>query len=243
MSGPRAVARRYLSEEHLWPLARRYRALQRPLLKLRALGNFDLDALAKLHGTDKSSWGHGYATLYQRHFGSRRRTVNTLLEIGVGGISSLHGYETPAGGQSLAMWSRYFPHAHIIGVDIHAKAVGGSRISFEQGDQADPNFLQSLIDKYGQFDIVVDDGSHVGKHIIASMEALWDAVVPGGFYVIEDLDTAYSPDYGGGPPGTPGTAAALIKEKVDATIVRDAFRPPIAAMHIYSDIVFFEKAS
>jgi hypothetical protein len=204
----------------------------------------NLDVLARYYGTDKSSRTHAYARLYDRHFASRRLTVRRLLEIGVGGTDSWSGYATTAGGQSLRMWSDYFPDAEIVGIDIYAKAIRKPHIHFEQGDQSDSGFLRALIEKHGPFDIVIDDGSHVGRHIIASFAVLWDAVVPGGIYVIEDLPAAYNPNYEGGPPGTPGTAAELIKRAVDDTLLRenDAFSPSIAAMHVYSEIVFFEKS-
>ena len=79
------------------------------------------------------------------------------------------------------------------------------------GDQSDPDFLRDLIRRYGPFDLVVDDGSHIGRHIIASHSVLWNAVKPMGFYVIEDLDVAYDEGWEGGPPGKSGTAVALLK--------------------------------
>jgi len=211
------------------------------LLRTRKAG--DLNRLALYYGTDKSSDFHDYMALYGRHFGPRRKSVRSLLEIGVGGISSWGGYETDAGGQSLRMWSRYFPNATIVGVDLHPKRVTGPRILFEQGDQSDETFLASLVQKYGPFDIVIDDGSHIGRHVAASFKALWSGVRPGGLYVIEDLGTAYHPEWEGGPPGTPGTAAELIKTLVDDTLCRfrDSFQPSIAAMHVYGEIVFLER--
>lgn len=105
--------------------------------------------------------------------------------------------------------------------------------------------MRYLVEKYGPFDVIVDDGSHIGAHMIASIGVLWDAVVPGGFYIIEDLATSYHPDWGGGPPGTPGTGADLIKTKVDETLRRrwDPFQPPITAIHLYGEIAFLEKAT
>ena len=88
---------------------------------LRAPRPGNLDALARHYGTDKGpqdvgiAIGHNYTSIYHRHFGPHRKTVRSLLEIGVGGTSSVEGYETPAGGQSLRMWSRYFPNASIVG--------------------------------------------------------------------------------------------------------------------------------
>jgi hypothetical protein len=243
-SGPlRRVARRFPNVRPRERIQDLRRQIQTPMLRLRTRQVADLDALARLHGTDKSSWFHGYTRLYERHLSARRTTVRRLLEIGVGGIKSWRGYETPEGGQSLRMWSDYFPNAEVIGIDIHAKEVSGPRIRFEQGDQSDPDFLQALIEKYAPFDIVIDDGSHIGRHIIASFGALWSALVPGGIYAIEDLALAYDPRFEGGPPGTPGTAAELIKGAVDDTLLREDahFRPSIAALHVYGGIAFFEK--
>jgi hypothetical protein len=37
----------------------------------------------------------------------------------------------------------------------------------------------------GGFDLLVDDGSHNPKHQFAAIDYLWEAVKPGGIYVIE----------------------------------------------------------
>ena len=40
----------------------------------------------------------------------------------------------------------------------------------------------------GNFDIIIDDGSHSTSHIMHSFEVLWnEALLPGGLYFIEDL--------------------------------------------------------
>ena len=41
------------------------------------------------------------------------------------------------------------------------------------------------------WDIIIDDGSHVPYHQVFSFFSLWKAVVPGGLYVIEDVETNY----------------------------------------------------
>lgn len=48
------------------------------------------------------------------------------------------------------MWRDYFPGAEVVGIDIHAQAVSGPRIHFEQGDQSDADFLAAVIQKYGR---------------------------------------------------------------------------------------------
>ena len=74
---------------------------------------------------------------------------------------------------------------------------------------------------------------------------LWGAVKPGGFYVIEDLSLAYHHDWEGGPPGTPGTAADLLKQLIDSTLLRagDPFQPSVAALHVYPEIAFLQRSS
>ena len=139
----------------------------------------DRDALARYYGTDKGSApvspiapGHNYTRLYERHLAAGRKRVPSVLEIGFGGTTSVDGYETPAGGQSLRMWQDYFPKATVVGIDIHHKEVSGPRIRFEHGDATDPGFLPRVIDAYGLFDIVIDDGSHLGREIRAAFGVL-----------------------------------------------------------------------
>jgi hypothetical protein len=67
------------------------------------------------------------------------------------------------------------------------------------GDQSDENFLGDIIDRYRGFDLVIDDGSHIASHIRASFDKLFPALRPDGWYVIEDLWTAYhAGEYEGG---------------------------------------------
>lgn len=246
--GPKAFARALIPAAARMRLRRGQRAIRRERRALRVLRRSYLDALATHYGTDKSSdpqvAGHNYVPLYERHLSNRRRQIETVLEIGVGGTTPFTGYDTPQGGQSLRMWRRYFPNATIVGIDIHYKNVTGHRIYFEQGSQSEPQFLQAVAARYGPFDLIVDDGSHIGTDIHTSFAHLWEAVRCGGYYVIEDIGLSYSPGWGGGPPGTPNTAAALIKQLVDSTLDRAPtydVPPKVAEMHVYHEIVFLRR--
>lgn len=204
----------------------------------------DLDRLARAHHTDKASTEHGYTQFYAQHL-PPRHSVTALLEIGIGGFTSITAYEEKAGGMSLRMWQDYFPNAHIVGLDLYEKEVPGPRIHVERGSQDDPSVLGRIADRYGPFDVIIDDGSHIGRHQWTSFRHLFSAVKPGGTYIIEDLATAYNPGFEGGGPGTPGTSVALLKDAVDHVLRRHwggADAPAIAEVHVYDEIAFLTRA-
>ncbi|MFE3151903.1 hypothetical protein ACFXJ6_35525 [Streptomyces sp. NPDC059218] len=171
-----------------------------------------LSDLAVQYGSDK--WGclHWYTPHYQRHFADLRHEPLRILEIGIGGFD-----QDAVGGESLYMWQEFFPRALVYGLDIFPKpAVTGPRIRTVVGDQNDPAFLRELAAAAGPFDIVIDDGSHINEHVSTSFAHLFPHVRPGGWYIIEDLHTAYWPAFGGNArPGTEGTSVALLKEQLD----------------------------
>lgn len=138
------------------------------------------------------------------------------------------------------MWRNYFPRAAIYGVDLYEKRLDGEkRITALQADQSDPDALRLVVDACPMFDLVVDDGSHIGSHVITTFEVLFPKLRPGGYYAIEDLETSYLTAYGGGPPGHPGTAAALAKELLDDV---NGGRRPVAAIHAYPGLILVEKS-
>ena len=157
-----------------------------------------LAILMNRHGTDKL-YHHHYDGEYERHFGPIRDKSINILEIGIG------GYGRPDhGGESLKVWRDYFPHATIVGIDIEEKNLDlGERITIRQCDQNDKATLWQLNEQNGPFDIIIDDGSHFQEHIFTSFNILWPFLNPGGIYVIEDLATAYWPEYGGDPEQPP----------------------------------------
>jgi hypothetical protein len=219
-----------LSREHQF-LARRLLAL--PIRR-------DLRRLGLLFRTDKA-WHHDYMRHYQRHLAPLRRDPIVLLEIGVG------GYKIAGGGASLGVWQSYFPRGRIHGLDVQEKHVPGPRITAHQGSQADKDNLRALAERIGPLDVVIDDGSHVGHHIITSFTVLFPYLKPGGWYIIEDMETAYVPFFGGGPPGKPNTSVQLTKDLVDSvnrSCIQDgATTWDVDELHIYEQIAFLRKAT
>ncbi len=84
----------------------------------------------------------GYFQTYDREFGRYHGKSPRVLEIGV--------YR----GASLQLWRRFFGDgATIVGIDIDESCTAFNApehdIHVEIGDQSDPVFLQSVVDKYG----------------------------------------------------------------------------------------------
>ena len=127
----------------------------------------------------------GFIQLYEQYFTPLRDSKINILEIGVDN------------GDSLRIWREFFSKANICGIDIDKKNFRINNTNILQGDQSDLNFLKSLVSKYKKFDIIIDDGSHQAKHIIASFNYLFNYLSDNGLYVIEDLQTSYIPRYGG----------------------------------------------
>jgi 8-demethyl-8-alpha-L-rhamnosyltetracenomycin-C 2'-O-methyltransferase len=157
-----------------------------------------LSVLMNRHNTDKL-YLHHYDREYARHFEPRRHEPISILEIGVG------GYAHPdKGGESLKVWRDYFPNARITAIDICEKTLDlGLRVTIRQCDQSNQPALLQLNEEHGPFDIIIDDGSHHQAHVLASFITLFPVLSPGGIYVIEDMATAYWPEYGGDPENPP----------------------------------------
>ncbi len=159
-----------------------------------------LDAIALKHGTDKSSAVHNYTRYYERYFEPLRDQAIKLLEIGV------------AEGYSLKTWEEYFPKGNIVGMDNKdCSLAGGGRISILQGNQGNKKHLKQITGMCNNFDIIIDDGSHINKHMVMTFETLFPTLKPGGLYIIEDLHTCYW-GHGFGRPTLPKRLKQLIDE-------------------------------
>jgi hypothetical protein len=205
----------------------------------------DLGSLAVEFGSDK--WGvmHWYTQHYERHFARLRTEPVRVLEIGIG------GYDDPArGGGSLRMWQQYFRRGLVHGLDITAKNVTGPRMMAIQGDQSEPEFLDRLGRELGPFDVIIDDGSHLNEHVRISFHALFPHVRAGGLYVVEDLQTAYWPNWGGHPEAGEGTSMGMLKSFVDGLNQAEVHDPRgersylernISGISFHHNIAFVEK--
>ena len=184
-------------------------------------------------------WIH-YFDIYEKHFSPFLGKKIKILEIGVWQ------------GGSLKMWKEYFgKDAQIIGVDRdpQCKKFEEEQIRIYAGDQADVQFLQTLIKSEAPFDIIIDDGGHNMHQQITSFKELYRSLNNGGIYLCEDTHTSYMRDYSGGYKKS-DTFIEYTKTLIDRLMgfwidlpefKNDEFTRNTNAIHIYDSIVIFEK--
>ena len=183
-------------------------------------------------------WVH-YLPIYEKYFSPYQGKPIRMLEIGVNK------------GGSLNLWRKYFgPEATIFGIDVNPEcaevAIAPNQVRI--GSQADPAFLEQVVDEMGVPDIILDDGSHIGRHQRASFQTLFPLLAEGGLYVIEDTHTAYWPTIYEGGYRRAGTAIEFVKGIIDDMHQWYHGKPKnvvnagdVGSVHIFDSIVIIEK--
>lgn len=151
----------------------------------------ELMNLYRAHQGKVSDRWSSYLTVYDRLFDEYRDKPVRLLEIGI------------QNGGSLEIWSSYFHNASaLIGCDINPDCARLSyddpRIDVIVGDANTLEVSERVFRRSPQFDIIVDDGSHLSSDIIKSFARYFPRLVEGGVYVAEDLHCSYWANFGGG---------------------------------------------
>ncbi|MHB1145443.1 MAG: glycosyltransferase [Thiobacillus sp.] len=132
-----------------------------------------------------------YLTEYDRLFDDYRDKPVRLLEIGI------------QNGGSLEIWSKYFSNASaLIGCDINPDC---TRLSYDDprigviiGDANAPEVHERVLQRSQQFDIIIDDGSHLSSDIIKSFALYFPCLAEGGVFIAEDLHCSYWSQFEGG---------------------------------------------
>ena len=182
------------------------------------------EELALMSGTDK--FAHGYMPHYADHFRSLRSKAVHLLEIGV------HQ------GASLRMWAAAFSHegTQIEGVDVDPSCA--ELVFMDACIQVTIGDIKTVDTALATYDIIIDDGSHLGEDIVHAFNRFWDRLESGGWYVIEDNETHWRTEYLGDLEH--GDVAS---EHIDA-LIHELLRGPaeISEAHIYEQIIFLRKS-
>lgn len=141
-----------------------------------------LNDIGLKYNADKSSRFHHYLDFYEKQLPDQS-FKGRLLEIGV------------MDGLSMRMWRDYYPNAETVGIDIKDME------HLYNDDWQVPRSVKLLnvngtIEKpvrdLGNFDIIIDDGSHYMHDQQRSFELLYYSQLnKGGYYIIEDLWTSH----------------------------------------------------
>lgn len=179
----------------------------------------DLVELLNHHASDKESQ-NSYGAVYHALLKHMRGHYFNLLEIGIGTVtpgahSSMFGHDLPGyrPGASLRAWRDYFPHARIYGFDVQPDTmiedarIFTALVDSTSGAQVENFFKLSLAQ---EFAVVIDDGSHLVEHQLATMRNLLPRVARGGYYVVEDVNRT--------DPGQPRLAAGDCREELLAIV-------------------------
>ena len=150
----------------------------------------DLTYLADKWGTDRGNLyeGHLYTEIYKSYL---PHTISPIMvEIGI--------KDPRFPGAGMKMWDEYFDNFKYYGFDIEETQLLNpnlDKFTLYQGDQSNPSDLIDFIDTYDlndKIDVIIDDGSHVGSHIITTFKVLYPSLKKGGIYIIEDLHAGHA---------------------------------------------------
>ena len=119
---------------------------------------------------------HNYTPFY--HELLKDKPVKKFLEVGINR------------GASLRMWRDYFSSAEIFGIDIDSNCLfTEERIHTYQCDASNPLALKNLMIQLGNdFDVILEDASHIVEHQIIAANLLPEFLAPNGIFMVEDAE-------------------------------------------------------
>lgn len=186
-----------------------------------------------------------YFDVYETYFHKFVGKSPVVVEVGV------------QSGGSLQLWRKYFGEgAQLWGIDIDPNVATlqgnyDSNTHLVIGDQADPQFWNTLLQRVPQIDIFIDDGGHLSHQQRTTFECVFPHLRNGGVFLCEDTHASYMPWLGGGR-NNPSTFIEYSKQLVDLLHRQffeqqpeDAALLPLVAqleaVHFYNSVVVFLK--
>jgi len=133
-------------------------------------------------------WDH-YFAIYDHCLSKFYNKKISFLEIGV------------QNGGSIEVAQNLFDSASSIsGLDIDERCLNVKNVlqnvNIFIGSQVDEKVLNKIVNVHNKnFDVIIDDGSHVQSHMIFTFTRLFQFLNDGGVYLIEDTHTNYSPSH------------------------------------------------
>ena len=132
-----------------------------------------------------------YFKVYEEILSPLKSNHPRILEIGVRG-----------GGFLAALKHYYDSKCILVGIDIDASILNlglSEDINLEVGSQSDLSLLERVNSRFGPFDVIFDDGSHLLRDIKISFNFLYPRMTSNGVYVIADTNAAFMIAFDGLP--------------------------------------------
>jgi len=197
-----------------------------------------------LHGTGAGASVKfaNFFSVYDQHFLPIRDRIKSVLEVGI------------EGGGSLTLWERYFPNIEkVVGIDTHHSCAkwGRGKIHTYIGDASDRAFVEAVCMEEGDFDVVIDDGSHQQEQALATFRIMWPHLNDNGWYIIEDTQCSYWQRLQGGV-GATASMVELGKSLADSVTwwaiegrdkpnLTEAYNGEVRGVHFHPAAIFVEK--
>ena len=149
--------------------------------KLEGIAKCSLPEIFDIFGSDKGTVdnAHRYGERYADILARLPHDI-VISEIGV------------ACGASLRAFSTYRPNGKIYGYDIRDDCSNllsdCSNVQIYIQDCTKTSLRHSS-------HLIIDDGSHISEDIVETFRLNWSKLIPGGYYVVEDLACTYNTRY------------------------------------------------
>ncbi|VDM37939.1 unnamed protein product [Toxocara canis] len=145
-----------------------------------------LIALERRYGSDKINTHNNFFNTYAKLLCPWKMEEKpiSILEFGIGDYENEY-----KGGADLFTWAQLFPQAEVIvGVDIAQKSFSvPPSVVMIQANQTNETVIAEICEKYGPFDLVVDDASHICEDVIATFKLVWPCLKSESIYILESF--------------------------------------------------------
>ena len=128
---------------------------------------------------DKKIIAHGYAKIYEKYLKKHKDEYLNIIELG-----SFYG-------NASAAFYFYFKNAQIYSADINPDMYlyRSKRLkNFFTDTSSRTSIEKNILSRNIEFDLIIEDASHMLKDQIISLFILFKNLKPGGFFIIEEID-------------------------------------------------------
>ena len=128
---------------------------------------------------DKKIIAHGYAKIYEKYLKEHKEKSLNIIELG-----SFYG-------NASAAFYFYFKNSQIYSADINPDMYlyrSKRLINFFTDTSSRSSIEKNILKKNIQFDLIIEDASHMLKDQIISLFILFKNLKSGGFFIVEEID-------------------------------------------------------